>query len=101
MDPPLDQRRLNNAHGHVVLSTMRHQSLLHAPLIMNDASQIDYLDGNDWTWKVINLPPAQNFGGTTLKAFFDVQRRIWCDRKWLAWRLRALNLSNIAAGWTP
>ena len=65
---------------------------------LSEASQIDYLDGNDWTWKVTNLPPAQNFGGTTFQCFVDVQRNILIGQD-NSPRLRALNLSNIAAGW--
>ncbi len=65
---------------------------------LHEDGSIDYLDGQDWTWKVASFPtPAVD--GNNRSAFIDVERRLLLMETSTG-RLRALDLDNIAAGVT-
>lgn len=63
---------------------------------LHESANLDYLDGNDWTWKVARMAsPAQD--GDNKSAFIDDVRRLLIMQTSTG-KLRAIDLNNIGAG---
>ena len=66
------------------------------PYAINESGAIDYLDGNDWTWKTVGIGNPSG-DGSNMTAFIDEQRRLLIMQTSTG-RLRAINLNNPGAG---
>ncbi len=63
---------------------------------LHESSNLDYLDGADWTWKTVSIATPAAVGNNK-SAFIDDSRRLLIVQT-SAGRLRALDLNNMGAG---
>ncbi len=66
---------------------------------LGGSTALNYVDGNDWTWKAVAHASAQDFGGWVVAGFIDPVRHMMVLYD-ASGRLRAIDLDNLGAGYT-